>query len=264
MKSYDVYLDNDDLLFSEGTVINIRWSPVSIFPMELPNTYSVDIDLLEMNMATGGWSKLMTLASDIPNTGLSNVRIPNVRETETVEDSISLVVVQVGISNNTLNQATQKRNVESGIFRRLGRFALKTLINAPVRYLARTVLQRISCEAWGLLQPPNVGQDILNRLPPCPTRIRDIRTPTSGFTEERISSISPVIGEIQTELGNLMLPLVGRIGDHFGYSLIDDKFREFFHPGTTNCFRQRVTTPYIITLICSCNVSCIIFLCFAL
>ena len=67
--------------------------------------------------------------------------------------------------------------------------------------------------------------------------------PNSGFTEERLSSILPVIGEIQNEFGELDLPFVGMLGDHIGYTIIDDSFREFFHPGTTNCFRQRVTDP---------------------
>lgn len=243
MKSYDVYVANDDLVFSEGTMIKVRWSPVSIFPMELPDTYSVDIDLFEMNMATGIWNRLTSLASDLPNTGIADVVMPSVEEVETVEESLSPVVVRVSISDSTLNQDSKKRNVVSGIFRRLGQFALKTIRNAPVRYLkklARQAVQRGLCELWGALEPDNTGQAILDRLPPCPRRIRDINR-NSGFTEERLSSLSPVIGEVQTELGNLNLPVVGRIGDHIGYTVIDDLYRGFFHPETTNCFRQRVT-----------------------
>ena len=243
MKSYDVYLGNNDLLFSEGSLIEVNWSPVSIFPMEPPNTYNVDIDLIEMNIATENFKKLLSLASDIPNTGSMTVRMPNVEEAELWQDSISPVIVQVSISNNTINEARKKRNTASGILTRL---AYKVARYAPVRYvkkLARQATQRIACEAWGMLESPNIAQDILNRLPPCPSRIRDIMTPNSGFTEERLSSLSPVIGEIQTAIGNLNLPGVGRIGDHLGYTVIDDKFREFFHPDTTNCFRQRVTIP---------------------
>ena len=200
-------------------------------------------------MATGTWTKSVSLASDIPNTGTADIPVPSVGETETLEDSISPIVVRVGISNNTLteNLNTRKRNAGS-ILGALGRFALRTVRYAAVRYLkklARQAAQRLLCEAWSSLQTPNIGQDILNRLPPCPTRIRDIHSPTSGFVEERLSSISPVIGDIQTGLGNLDLPVVGRIGDHLGYTVIDDTFREFFHPETTNCFRQRLTTPYV-------------------
>ena len=247
MKSFDVYLGNDDLVFAEGTMIKARWSPVSIFPMESPDTYNVDIDLLEMNMDTRTWTKLVSLASDIPNTGSADIPVPNVGETEILEDSVSPVVVQVSISNNTLTQnLNTRKRIAAGIFGALGRFALKTVRNAPIRYLKKLVrqgAQRLLCEAWSSLQPPNIGQDILSRLPPCPTRIRDVRSPTSGFTEEKLSSLSPVIGEIQTGLGNLDLPVVGRVGDYIGYTVIDDKFREYFHPGTTSCFRQRLTTP---------------------
>ena len=246
MNSYDVYLSNDDLVFSENTMIDVHWSPLSIFPMELPNTYNVDIDLLEMNMATGIWSKLVSLASDVPNDGFRSVLMPSVEETETFDESISPVVVRVSISNRTIGQAHRKTNTGS-LFARLGRFGLKIIRNAPVRFarkLARQAAQRLLCEAWGALEPPNRGRDILSRLPPCPRVIRDIQTPNSGFTEERLSSLLPVIGDVQQGIGNLNLPVIGsRVGDHIGYSIIDDKFREFFHPGTTNCFRQRVTTP---------------------
>ena len=241
-----MYLENDDLLFSEGTTVKVRWSPVSIFPMELPDTYTVDIDMLEMNLDTGVWSELYSLASNLPNTGFTDVHIPKVEERQRFEESVLPVVVRVSLSNSSITENGRKRNAASALFRRLGRFALKTIRNAPVRYLrklARQAIQRGLCEGWNFIQPRNIGNDILNRLPPCPTRIRDIQIPNSGFTEEKLSSILPVIGEIQTEFGELEFPFVGMLGDHLGYTVIDDSFREFFHPNTTNCFHQRVTDP---------------------
>ena len=125
-KAYDMYLENDDLLFSEGTTVKVQWSPVSVFPMELPDTYTVDIDMLEMNLDTGAWSELYSLASNVPNTGFTDVRIPKVEERERFEESVSPVVVRVSLSNSSITENGRKRNAASALFRRLGRFALKT------------------------------------------------------------------------------------------------------------------------------------------
>ena len=226
-------------------MIKVRWSPVSLLPMESPDTYTVDIDLIEMNANTGDSKEPVSLATDVPNNGVKDVRMPaiNTVDGNVWENSASPAVVRVSVSNRTLNQVSRKRVV--GL---VGRLAYKLARYAAVRYvrkLARQLIQRATCELWAATEPPSIGQDILARLPPCPTRIRDIRLPTSGFKEERLSSLSPVIGEIQTTIGHLELPVVGTVGTHVGYTVIDDKFREFFHPGTTSCFRQRVTTPYV-------------------
>ena len=232
LKSYDVYLANDDVVFTEGMTVRVQWSPVSIFPMQPPNTYTVDIELLEMNN-TGTWNNSTPLVSNIPNTGFTDVPIPSVEIRDTLEEAISLVVVRVSLSSSANN---------SDILRRLGRFALKTARNAPVRYLKK--LRRLSiqhglCQAWSALQPSGIGQNILSQLPACPQRIRDILAPNSGFTEQLFSSASPVIGEIQTGMGSLNLPFVGRVGGHAAYTVTDDAIRRYFHPGTTKCFYQR-------------------------
>ena len=105
MKSYEVYVENDDLVFHEGATIKVRWSPVSIFPMELPDAYNVDIDLLQMNLVTGTWDTLTSLASDIPNNGIADVTMPSVEPTDTVEESVSPVVVRVSLN---VTQASRK------------------------------------------------------------------------------------------------------------------------------------------------------------
>lgn len=241
MKSFEVYIGNDNLIFAENDLIQIRWSPISIFPVEQPNMYNVDIHLMEMNAATGNFQRLLTLASNIPNTGIKDVRMPAVPTvaSDGWEEALSSVVVQVSIANNYIDDTTTP---VTNIFGRLGQ--LEQIIGkfSAVRYVrkvARQILQQAACELWGALEPLNTGQDILNRLPSCPTRIR---IPNSGFKEEQFSSISPVIGEVQTGIGNIELPFFGIVGDHLGYTVIDDKVREFFNPGTTNCYRQRVTT----------------------
>ena len=234
-KAFEIYLENDNLLFSGGSVVRVHWSPVSVFPLELPNSYTVDIDMLQMN--ANGVANTFSLVKDIPNTGLADVSIPSIDATASLEGPVSPVIVQVSLSDKVLSRSRSKRAI-SLILRSLRFLGKKPVVSSAVRYLIN-VAPLILCEAWSLEEPVGIGEEILNRLPPCPRRIQDIRIPNSGFTEEKASSHLPVIGPV----GNIDLPVVGRIGDYIGYTVIDDKFREFFHPGTSSCFRQRVTDP---------------------
>ena len=177
-RAYEVYIASTDLILLSDTMVQVQWSPESMLPMEAPENYSVDIELLEMNMESGSWRKMATLGADLPNNGIANVRIPNIQEEDTVESSISPVIIQVAVSDSSTG-----RGAPTNL---LGRFAQKTIRNSPIRFLkklARQAVQRALCELWCVLQPPNIGEEILNRFPPCPTRIRDARVPNSGFTE---------------------------------------------------------------------------------
>ena len=230
-RAHEVYLANMDQLYLSNTEVNVQWSPESIFPMEPPNSYAVDIDLLELSIETGTWTRLTTLGTDLPNNGVATVRIPSIQtEDNRFESAISSIVIQVSLSANSTNEGRLiKRGIFSSLLRRLGQFGLATSRNSPMRFLRNLpspVDQRNFCELWSALQPPNIGQTILNRLPPCPRRARDARRPNSGFTEERFSSHIPIVGTIQNYLGT---------------TLVDDAFRTFFHPDTASCFRQRVT-----------------------
>ena len=221
-----MYVANADLVVSADTVVRVQWSPESILPLEAPDNYVVDIELLEMNMETGFWNKIAALETGLPNNGIADVRIPSIQlEENVVETSISPVIIQVALNASSTRT---KRGAFNNFLEKLGRFALKTIKNSPMRFLkklARQAVQRALCEIWGALQPPNIGQEILNRLPPCPRRVRDARRPNSGFTEERFSSLVPIVGAVQNYLGT---------------TLVDDAFRTYFHPGTASCFRQRV------------------------
>ena len=235
MKAYEVYIENDDLLFSRETPVKVYWSPQTILPVELPGSYSVDIHLMELNLTSGKWQHLVTLGTDLANNGSAEVRIPEIRVLDDFDSSVSPVVVQVSVSSastSVTNDETTKRQIGSNLLRKLGRFALRTLRNSAVRYLkklARQAAQRLLCEAWSILQPDNVGQEILDRLPSCPRTSASAITQNSGFKEERLSSSIRVVGKVQ---------------NFFGTTIIDDKFREFFHPGTSSCFRQIVTDRY--------------------
>ena len=230
-RAHEVYLANMDQLFVPNTEVNIQWSPESIFPMESPNSYEVDIELLELSIEAGTWTRLTMLGTDLSNNGTANVRIPSIQtENNRFESGISSIVIRVSLSANSTSEGRLvKRGIFSNLLRRLGQAGLATSRNSPMRFLRNLlspVDQRNFCELWSALQTPNIGQEILNRLPPCPRSVRDARRPNSGFTEERFSSHIPIVGTIQSYLGTI---------------LVDDTFRTYFHPGTASCFRQRVT-----------------------
>ena len=232
MKAYEVYIENDDLLFSSGTPIKVYWSPQTILPLAPPESYSVDIELMELNVTSGVWKHLVGLGTNLDNNGYAEVMIPDIAAVDDFDSSVSPVVVQVSVSSastSVIDNETSKRGILSNLLAKLGRFALRTLKNSAVRYLRKLrwqAVQRFLCEAWGLLQPDSVAQEILDRLPPCPRTAASARAQNSGFKEERISSLIPVIGRVQK---------------FFDTTIVDDKFREFFHPGTSSCFRQIVT-----------------------
>ena len=226
MKAYEVHIDNDDLLFSSGTPIKVYWSPQSIFPVESPGSYSVDIHLMELNLTSEKWEHLVTVGTNLTNNGRAEVKTPEIEVLDSVNNSVSPVVVQVSVSSVSTSVNNKKT---SNLLKKLGRLARRILKNSAVRYLKklpRQAAQRFLCEAWSRLQPDNIGQEILNRLPPCPPTIAGARAPNSGLKEERFSSSIQVAGKVQ---------------NFFNTTIVDDKFREFFHPGTSSCFRQIVT-----------------------
>ena len=229
MKAYEVYIENDDLFFTRGTPVKVYWSPQAILPVESPESYSVDIHLMELNLASERWQHLVTLGTDLTNNGSAEVRIPEIRVLEDFDNSVSPVVVQVSVSSASTSTTNDETTKGQNLLRKLGRFALRTLKNSPVRYLKklpRQAAQRLLCETWSTLQPENIGQEILDRLPSCPSTLAGARAPNSGFKEERLSSSIRVVGQVQKFLDT---------------TIIDDKFREFFHPRTSSCFRQIVT-----------------------
>ena len=222
--SFEVYVANEDLIFTSETSVRIQWSPESIFPADIHSSdmYNVDIELYQMNMDTRKWEMIQCLSSNIENSGSAEVTIPNLSEQSlggTISDNpVSLVVIGVGLSSAALR---------STILEKLVRLGLRTFKYAPIRYLVKNALKRIACEIWSLTQPENIGDEIKRRLPPCPTRMSVIEAPNSGFREEKLSSTVNFVGTIQ---------------NRFRTTVIDDKFRMYFHPGTDKCFRQIVTS----------------------
>ena len=224
--SFEVYVANDDLIFTSGTRVYLQWSPESIFPTDIVGSdmYNVDIELFELNVTTGKWEVIHYLSSNNENNGSAEVTIPNLSELtsegdrQTSRDPVSPVVIRVGLSSTAPHTTILEKIVEC---------SLKTSKYTPVRYLVENELNRAACEAWSLTQQGNIENETKRYLPPCPTTLSAIEAPNSGFREETHSSV---------------VKFVGTIPNYLGTTVIDDVFQTYFHPDTDKCFRQTVTS----------------------
>ncbi len=204
----DVSVDNDVVLLKKKDMINITWSPESILPVVKPDNYSVDVHLLEFDVTTKSWKQLKVLGSNIPNTGAAELTVdfPDISAPRpTIQGSISVVVIQVSVSINSIRET---QGSVSGILSYISKLN-QVGISGPFMYANKVAgtTQRQLCNEWSASQPANIGQEILNRLPPCPRTVAEAETPNSGLKK-------------------------------------DNTFIGFFHPEADACFRQRVFDRY--------------------
>ena len=228
-RAFEASVKSEEPVFETGTTVSVYWSPQSIFPLLDQRSYTIDITLREFDMDSKEWMTLATLASDLPNSGEARVTIPELPVVENYEDALTPAVVEVGVSSASMTDT--KRSLFSNILSRIGQFGLRILKQTPMRIakkLIRQAAQHVACETWSLTQTDNIGNQINDRLPPCPCTAEHASTPNSGFKEERLSSIVKVVDQVQ---------------DFFDTTIVDDGFRNYFHPGAASCFRQRVDIP---------------------
>ena len=186
----------------------------------------------------------------MPNSGSADVSVPDIQQQNTLEQAVTVVVVQVSLSSASISPANlEQREINSELLASLSRHALKTVVNSPVRFLNKIesqTVQRSLCSEWSGLQSIPTLENILTQLAHCPLTLENVRIPNQGFKEERISS---------------MIPITGTIRD-FTDTLIDDTYQQYFHPDTTTCFRQRIAARYVIIICFYCLCDChTIFLC---
>ena len=124
-KCYGVYLENDDLLFTNETNVKVRWSPFSIFSLKLSYMFNVDIALLELNLTAETWNEVL-LVGNISNTGYTGVSVPRLDEITSVNEIISPLVIIVTLSLGSSN---------SRLLSSLSQFNLKTSQHSPIRHL---------------------------------------------------------------------------------------------------------------------------------
>ena len=174
----------------------IRWSPDSIIPPQfedafaVPTDYNVDIYLYRLDLMSENYTRIEKLVSDIPNTGMYEITLPLVN----LPDAFAAGLIGVSLSEQFTSRSTRNAlsNAVLGLLRRASNFGLI--------YVGGSLAARALCAAWLLTEPDDIGEKILDRLPPCPP-VRNAALNDPDFTEE-----------------NFLL--------------------SFFHPGASSCFRQ--------------------------
>lgn len=202
----EVKFESKDPVISSGSVLKLYWSPQDILPIETAGGYTVDITLREYSRTP---EKLMftDIATDVPNTGYAEVVTPTFVSSENYNNSVTSGVIQIGVSKSTIEAQDRKRSIFSrlNILKAIGKRVLKFTAKVPVIKQIGKHSLRQGCEEWALSQSSDRTRQILASLPPCPCSLSEIRNQRDTYEEE--------------DLGEL--------------------FREFFHPGSSNCFRQR-------------------------
>ena len=170
------------------------------------NNILVDIKLYEIDTTVdtvGITREIATLASDLFNTGMVNVTIPDL--TNIINETIVPVSIQA--------EATYEIPDGGG-----STFSIRFGLWSGKMYLRRLMNTRDQCEAWSATQPGDIGISILNRVSriyPCPPTLNQVMRQNSGFEEDFLPSQI-----LETEA-------------------FDRIYRIFFHPGSIACYRQR-------------------------
>lgn len=183
------------LHFIAESRVLVTWDPDSLFPMSDPNSYVVDIALSQLNLNTGIWERLQTLASEEENDGMAEVDFPSVSGGPMSMDDVAPIVNDthpVSIEVVVASMPTVQGGVSVLRGRRQTGSSLLSIVGfvkrwTPIAFFTRVIVGvalRAACELWCSQQPDGIGEDILSRVPPCPRTVAQARAPNSGFTED--------------------------------------------------------------------------------
>ncbi len=112
------------------------------------------------------------LSSDLLNVGQANVVIPNLVTNNNMV--VRPVAIQVRIGEF------------SGGVKRRKRLSVvnRVILWTTILYFVGGGALRLNCEAWCNEQPTDIGERLLDELPPCPPRVTQARLFNSGFKED--------------------------------------------------------------------------------
>ena len=193
--------NEDDIFFVSNDMVEISWDKDSLLPPSIAEefgiTVTLDIQLFELGAESGSTQFVMTLASNISNTGQYSAMIPSMYDGSTAVFKVTIAEV-ISASLEIIPEPVEM------IFNQI-----KGQVSqwSHAVYVHGSNFLRDKCDEWCENEPEGIGEEILERLPPCPPTVAQARA-DSVFEEE--------------DLG--------------------DTFREIFHPKTSSCVRQVVFT----------------------
>ena len=183
--AYD--LDNNNMVMLKWKQIRIPPAVTNMFR----TPYTVDFSLYSLDPQTKSRSFFRNLATNVPNTGIYETALP------TIDDPYMVVAVGVSISENSISKALE--GLDDGI---LDDISLTDIVKSikkvgtvikyirnPVTLLkdiAKDAAKRIGCEIFCEVESDNIGNEINQRLPPCPPTSNRAKR-DSQFTRENIA-----------------------------------------------------------------------------
>ncbi len=174
--------DTDNVLFQPNNTVGLTWSPDAVVPVLEPTSYTVNIGLYCFNESTNEWDFVVTLASDLSNTGSAMVTLPNPTSIPIVcSISIQITVAQA------VGEPVMRRQIDGNVLDsilELGAIA----IWGPIGYLARSLAIRTLCEVWCTQQPVGIGTDLTAQVEPCPTTAAQARADRRFEMENQLIS----------------------------------------------------------------------------
>ena len=204
-RGHEVDILRQDLTLDSKSV-QIKWNK-NILPFESPETYTVGIYLFELNN-DGSLSRSMNVAKRVTNTGMTVVRIPRVKYTQSLLVPVFLKVIP---SEKTRRK---KRQIDLDPKKSIGTWS--GLVFSP-RDGTSVQVMRKECDKWFRQQPD--GGDLLKDTVPCPPTLAQARLPNSGLVEMSRQSI-------------------------FQATRYADLSHQYYHPMTDICFQQRSVQRY--------------------
>ena len=189
---------------------NITWRPSSLIMDEVFDSSHVKVDasLLLYNEETDEFEESMMLATDLPNTGVVSIRLPESPIFPTSEYDVHAAILKLSVNTSTTIMPVTKRAAHRSTLRNLlgkvKRFAKARFISM----IKTSVARRLLCEVW-VAATPRFPQ---RSIPPCPCNMDDAGD-DDRYVEERYDN----------RYVNAAAGLLRR------YAL---------HPGSRTCFRQ--------------------------
>ena len=205
--SSEVQHEGENLLLISRNTIRVNWIPTTLVPMESPGNYLVDVILSRYNLETRIWEELAVLETGVPNDGSLQTDIPSIFVDNNPMVDVYPVAIQVTVSRQAdMFDSRRKRQSDgsggSSLIESLRGVAKQW---TSVLYYSLSDFLKRRCDAWCATQPDNIGEEILNSLPPCPPLVQQARSPNNGFVED--TGLSRILSNT------------------------------FFHSGTDTCFR---------------------------
>ena len=172
------------IIWNSGETANITWRPSSLIMSELIDNINVKVDasLLLYNEETEELEQTMMLATDLPNTGIAQVRLPTSPSFPASQYDVRAAILQLSVNTSTTVMPVTKRAAHQSKLRRFLQWAKKF---TKTRIIVSTVIKtsialRLLCEVWVAATPRFPRRSI----PPCPCTTNDAAG-DDRYVEER-------------------------------------------------------------------------------